>query len=299
MTVLERLLQPVWEVSSEPIVVTGNEPESNERKILYVNQAFTRVTGYGKEEAIGRSLSLLHGAETDPNVLRTSEEQLREGRSQEYGLLHYRKDGSTYQCILTRAPLVDADGKSEYLISMLRLVPEPRPAAADRVAPPGSVPLTLPMPLHELPFSEQPKHLASHRELDALKALWLEVCGARALPSRREFDLDIMKRWASHLSVAVVRPDGDFQFRLFGTELAQVYGRDLTGCVLNELTPTDLWSVVILHYQDVVRTQRPLFAPISISNGRWYTEVSRLLLPLSGNGHVNFVMAADYRRKSL
>ena len=61
MTVLARLLQPVWEVSSEPIVVTGNEPDPNDRKILYVNQAFTQVNGYTKEEAIGRPLKLVHG----------------------------------------------------------------------------------------------------------------------------------------------------------------------------------------------------------------------------------------------
>jgi hypothetical protein len=119
--------------------------------------------------------------------------------------------------------------------------------------------------------------LSSHSELDALKALWVEVCGERALPNRRDFDLDVMKRWAPHVSVAVVTPDGRFQFRLFGTELANVYGRDLTGCFLDELTPDDLWLVVILHYQEVVRTRQPLFAPISVTNGRWYTEVSRLL----------------------
>jgi len=135
--------------------------------------------------------------------------------------------------------------------------------------------------------------LSSHSELDALKALWVEVCGERALPNRRDFDLDVMKRWAPHVSVAVVTPDGRFQFRLFGTELANVYGRDLTGCFLDELTPDDLWLVVILHYQEVVRTRQPLFAPISVTNGRWYTEVSRLLLPLSANSHVNFIMAAD------
>ena len=46
-------------------------------------------------------------------------------------------------------------------------------------------------------------------------------------------------------------------------------------------------------------TRQPLFAPISVSNGRWYTEVSRLLLPLSANSHVNFIMAADYKRDNL
>jgi hypothetical protein len=62
---------------------------------------------------------------------------------------------------------------------------------------------------------------------------------------------------------------------------------------------TDLWLVVILHYQEVVRTRQPLFAPISVTNGRWCTEVSRLLLPLPANSHVNFIMAADYKRDYL
>lgn len=105
-----------------------------------------------------------------------------------------------------------------------------------------------------------------------------------------------MTRWATHHSIAVVLPDGRFQFRLFGSELSNVYGRDLTGCFLDELTPLDLWAVVIEHYRDVVRTGEPLFAPISVSNGRWYNEVSRLLLPLSGNDEVNFVMGTDYKR---
>ena len=59
MTDLDRLLQPVWEVSSEPIFITGNEPDPKDRKILYVNQAFSRVNGYAKEEVIGRPLALV------------------------------------------------------------------------------------------------------------------------------------------------------------------------------------------------------------------------------------------------
>ena len=160
-----------------------------------------------------------------------------------------------------------------------------------------TVPLTLPMPLQEFPDGVFPEHLTSHPELEALKDLWFEVSAAGALPNRGDFTLDIMTRWAPHLSIVLVTPDGRFQFRLFGTHLATVYGQDLTGCYLDELTPRDLWSVVVEHYRAVVKSGRPLFAPVSVSNGRWYTEVSRLLLPLSGNGSVNFVMGADYRRE--
>jgi hypothetical protein len=87
---------------------------------------------------------------------------------------------------------------------------------------------------------------------------------------------------------------------LFGTELTRVYGRDLTEFCLDQLSPGDLWSVVIMHYQAVVKTRRPLFAPISISNGRWYSEVSRLLLPLSSDDcPVAFIMGADYSRTAI
>jgi hypothetical protein len=156
------------------------------------------------------------------------------------------------------------------------------------------------MPLREYPTALVPRHLASHPELDALQALWNKIRGDRPMPQRSDFDLDLVKQWASHMSIATVTPDGRFQFRLFGTELSRLYGRDLSGCILDDLAPKDLWSVVIMHYREVVRMRKPLFAPISIANGRWYNEVSRLLLPLTDDGDgegVAFVMAADYPRK--
>ncbi len=179
---------------------------------------------------------------------------------------------------------------------MYRTMPERSSRAANNDPQKTSVPLTIPMPLIEYPDGDVPTHLPSHPELDAPMVLWREVRSSGALPNRGDFTLDVMTRWATHLSIAVVLPDGRFQFRLFGSELSNVYGRDLTGCFLDELTPLDLWAVVIEHYRDVVRTGEPLFALISVSNGRWYNEVSRLFLPLSGNDEVNFVMGADYKR---
>ncbi|MDA0656559.1 MAG: PAS domain-containing protein [Proteobacteria bacterium] len=295
MTVLSRLLQPLWEISAEPIVVTGNEPNPDDRSILYINQAFTDMTGYSSGEAVGQSWSMLHGETTDHDIIRSSEEQLQAGQLREYELQHYRKNGSIYRCAITRAPLVDLDGTSEYLISMYKMLPEHGSAAAD-VQQNRSVPLTIPMPLREFPDGKLPQHLQSHSELDSLLELWQEVRDAGALPNRGDFTLDIMKQWAPHLSIALALPDGRFQFRLFGSELSNVYGRDLTGFFIDELTPHDLWSVVTEHYRAVIKTGEPLFAPISVSNGRWYNEVSRLLLPLSGNDDVNFVMGADYKR---
>ena len=158
MTVLQQLLQPLWEISSEPIAITGNEQNPDGRSILYINQAYTDMTGYSSQETIGRSSSLLHGQDTD--IVRTSEAQLQNGRLQEYVLRHYRKDGSSYRCAITTAPHVDLDGTSEYLISMYRTMPERSSRAANNDPKKTSVPLTIPMPLIEYPGGDLPTQFA-------------------------------------------------------------------------------------------------------------------------------------------
>jgi len=67
-----------------------------QRRVLYVNAAFTRLTGYTMEEVLGRSCSLLQGPGTDR---RTSEEMrlaLVEQHSFKGVLLNYRKDGGSF-----------------------------------------------------------------------------------------------------------------------------------------------------------------------------------------------------------
>lgn len=296
---IDNLIQPIWEASPYSIAVIGYDADPMDRKFLYVNSAFTKLTGYTRNEAVGKPASLLYGKKTDPAKMAECEAALKISKPYESTALHCRKNGSEYISRVLIAPLVEPDGSAEFLILNEIWISSP-----DRDVRPGdlpdgfrSVPITLPMPLKEYPEGQLPPHRLSHPLLDDLKALWLKVRGDRILPQRDDFDLDIMLRWAPHLSIATVTPEGRFQFRLFGTELTRVYGRDLTGCFLDELTPIDLWSVVAAHYREVVRTKKPLFAPISVANGRWYNEVSRMLLPLSSGGStVAFVMGADYPR---
>lgn len=299
MSSIDQLVQPIWEASHYPIAVVGYDDEPEKRKFVYINSAFTDLTGYTPKEAIGRPATLVYGSKTDRMLESKRETALKNGKAHESITLHYRKDGSEYAVRAMVAPLVEPDGRAEFLI--LTEVPislsERFALFEDWSDGHKVVPLTLPMPLREYPLGQMPRHLDSRPDLDDLEALWHKICGGRVLPARDDFSLDVVLRWAPHLSVATVTPGERFQFRLFGTELARVYGRDLTGSFLDELTPADLWSVVIMHYREVVRTKQPLFAPVSVANGRWYNEVSRLLLPLSSGGDsVAFVMGADYVR---
>jgi PAS domain S-box-containing protein len=291
-------VQPIWEVSPFSIAIVEYDRAPEDRKIVYVNPAFVKLTGYSAAEAIGQPARLLDGPPTDQAAAEEYETALGKGAAFTRPARRYRKDGSEYLARVTVAPLLEPDGPAAFLISMeTETFSSKHPeVGADRQL----IPLTLPMPLKELPAGRLPSHLSSHPELIALRDLWTGMSTNDEPPRRTRFGLEIMKRWAGHLSIAAVLPGGRFHFRLYGTELERVYGRDLTHAYLDELSPADLWSVIILHYQMVVKTRQPLFAPISICNGRWYSEVSRLLMPLSSDDcPVAFIMGADYSRNAI
>ena len=290
------VIQPIWRVSQDVIVVTTFEDDPAERTIVYANSAFTALTGYDAAEAVGKPATICEGARTDPALLRAAELPLRAGEPYECIVVKYRRDGTDYCYRQGLAPLNGPEAKAKYLIESGRMIPAPFP----HIDTGKQIPhfgLTLPMPLMEFRDGKLPKHLTSHPETDALQALWQQKRKNGLLPARADFTLGGVRRWASHLFIAAVLPDDRFQFTLFGSDLSNVYGTDLTGALLDELTPTDVWKVVIQHYREVVQSKQPLFCPISVSNGRWYTEVSRLLLPLSSDGMtVSFILGADYSR---
>jgi PAS domain S-box-containing protein len=303
VTSFDGLIQPIWDVSPYAIAITSFDRDPRRRKFLYVNSAFSKLTGYSSAEVVGCRPTLQHGPKTSKGAVEECEAAVAQGKPCTAAIVHYRKDRSEYVANFTIAPLVEPDGGAHFLISIETLISPPSPDKATEASDTKGfvIPLSLPMPLTEFPAGNVPKHLVSHPELDALQALWTKMRGDRPLPQRADFDLKTVIRWARHLSIATAMQTGRFQFRLFGTELSRVYGQDLTGRFLDTLTPRDLWSVITLHYQEVVRTRRPLFAPISLANGRWYSEVSRLLLPLAAEGdgdRVAFIMGADYVRSA-
>lgn len=303
MIPLDNLIQPIWDISPYPIAITSFDRDPRLRTFQYVNSSFTKTTGYSNDEAIGQLATLLYGPKTSSTEIQDYEATISLGKPCRTALILYRKDGSEYVAFSTIAPLVEPDGSARFLILVETENAPPESVQLSNAAPDTGavVPLFLPMPLEEFPPGQLPQHLETHPEIDAVQELWTKLRGDRPLPMRADFDLAKVSRWATHLSVATVMPNDRFQFRLFGTELARVYGQDLTGRFLNDLTPRDLWSVIVLHYREVVRSQQPLFAPISVANGRWYTEVSRLLLPLADENDVNTVtavMGIDYKRVS-
>ena len=93
-------------------------------RILYANPAFHRVTGYGREEAMGLKQSQLSYRVTPRIVYETMWAQLMRQRSWNGLLVNRRKDGIRYLADLTISPVLDAGGHTSHYLGMHRDVTE-------------------------------------------------------------------------------------------------------------------------------------------------------------------------------
>ncbi len=78
--------------------------------IVWVNDAFTRTTGYSLDEAVGRGPAFLHGPGTDRAQARRIGEAVRAGEAATVTVLNYRKDGTPFWNQVSVSPVPDADG---------------------------------------------------------------------------------------------------------------------------------------------------------------------------------------------
>lgn len=115
-----RLLEAAMDRLTEGVVITDAEVNAPGPRIVYVNPAFVRMTGYSAAELLGRSPRLLQGPMTDRAVLdrlRRALEQQEEFRGETY---NYRKDGSVYRMRWQVAPIRDAAGVVTHFVAIQR-----------------------------------------------------------------------------------------------------------------------------------------------------------------------------------
>jgi sigma-B regulation protein RsbU (phosphoserine phosphatase) len=99
---------------------------------IYVNPALCRITGYSREELLGRSLRLLQGPETDPEARAKIRKALDERESCEVVLRNYRKDGTAFWNELLLSPVQDESGATTHYIGIQTDVSERRRAEEER-----------------------------------------------------------------------------------------------------------------------------------------------------------------------
>ncbi|MBS1144700.1 MAG: nifL [Proteobacteria bacterium] len=92
--------------------------------ILFANEAFTRVTGYSKEEIVGKNESTLSNHTTPTELYKSMWADLSAQKPWAGKLLNKRKDGELYLAELGISPVVDASGKTTHFVGMHRDITE-------------------------------------------------------------------------------------------------------------------------------------------------------------------------------
>ncbi|TNM64538.1 PAS domain-containing protein [Streptomyces sp. NP160] len=96
-------------------VADAHEPDL---PLVWVNPAFTAVTGYTFDQAVGRNCRFLQGTGTDPDATLRMREALATGRSITQVLLNYRADGTAFWNQVAMSPVVDADGRVTHYVGI-------------------------------------------------------------------------------------------------------------------------------------------------------------------------------------
>lgn len=107
------LASSVFETSGEAIVITGAD-----NKILAVNPAFSRVTGFTTAEVLGADPKILGSGRNDPAVYRSMWGALQNTGRWSGEILNRRKNGEEYVEWLTIHTLKDSNGKIVRRVAM-------------------------------------------------------------------------------------------------------------------------------------------------------------------------------------
>ncbi len=100
------LLNAALDHIDDVLLITGWGPlDESGPTIVYVNDAFTKMTGYSAEEVIGKTPRILQGPETSAEGRAKIREALEKWEPVRVELTNYRKDGSTFEVEISIQPI--------------------------------------------------------------------------------------------------------------------------------------------------------------------------------------------------
>ena len=116
-------------VENDVILITEAQPIDQPGPcVVYVNDAFTRMTGYAREEVLGKTPRILQGPGTNPETCAFLRRQLAAWKPVEVDLLNYRKDGTPFWVQLNIRPVADANGWYTHWVAIQRDITERKDA---------------------------------------------------------------------------------------------------------------------------------------------------------------------------
>lgn len=227
------------------LILASRNIEEQEPRIVYVNPAFCRISGYTRDEIIGKTKRILHGPGTCKHTLARIEAAIRAGEDCQAELLNYAKDGTPYWFDTHIVPLQTKSGSNRYFGAIQRDITDKKNAFED---------------LERLAHRDVLTGIANRAALDQHMESLSKTTGTKADdPCMLIFDLDgfkeindtlghvagdkILRRFADYVT-STLGPD-DFLARLGGDEFVAILRGHSPGAalLLAEQAVSDLASM--------------------------------------------------------
>jgi PAS domain S-box-containing protein len=121
------LMQASVAALNDMVLITKSDPlDAPGPQIVFVNDAFERITGYARNEVIGRNPRILQGKDTDRGELRRIRAALAASQSVHAELLNYRKSGEPYWVELDIVPVGQESAGGRRFVAVERDITERR-----------------------------------------------------------------------------------------------------------------------------------------------------------------------------
>ncbi|MFW5825743.1 MAG: EAL domain-containing protein, partial [Marinobacter sp.] len=118
----QRIMERSLEASSNAVIITDARQQGY--PVVYVNPAFTQMSGYSATEVEGQTLDFMVGGETDPEDVRAIRSAVARERSASLTIRSYRKDGALFWNQLFISPVRDTEGVLTHFIAVMNDISE-------------------------------------------------------------------------------------------------------------------------------------------------------------------------------
>ena len=120
-----RLLETVITQTKDAVMITGIDTAENEiPNILFVNAAFTDMTGYQSKDVIGVSPKMFFGKKSDVLEIEKLKTAINDYRECKIETISYKKEGEEFWVNLSMIPVTDKEGEHSHWISIQRDITE-------------------------------------------------------------------------------------------------------------------------------------------------------------------------------
>ncbi|MGY2996201.1 PAS domain S-box-containing protein [Mesorhizobium sp. URHB0026] len=93
------------------------DPRRQDNPIVFANEAFLRLTGYERDEVLGRNCRFLQGPQSDKEAIAQIRAAIADETDISVDILNYRKDGSTFWNALYISPVSNDKGELQFFFA--------------------------------------------------------------------------------------------------------------------------------------------------------------------------------------